>query len=301
MSLLSMTGFGASRAQVGRWSLHFELRSVNHKALELRFHCRSPEWSALEPLVHKAVRAKLSRGHITVALTASLAMSSDGVHIERPLEIDEAMFVAAHRQLKMLTLRYGLRTDLSISDMMLFSRAFMEVSSPTPDQDTLEQASGALEHAIDALLDARRSEGATLQALFHDKLHELADHLNAVELMRPKLLEGYQERLRERLSALIQQAEISVDEQRLVQELALFTDRTDIAEELQRARAHVERVLGLIESAGPVGKQLDFYLQELIRETNTMGSKSSFASLTDEVIAMKSIIEQLREQAANVE
>jgi uncharacterized protein (TIGR00255 family) len=301
MPLHSMTGFGAAQGQAASWQINFEVKAVNHKALEVRFHTRAADWGYVEPLVHQLVRGRVKRGQLSVSLSVTpWVAAGEGDGIERPLDLDEAAFVAAHKQLRMLTVRYGLRTDLSISDMMLFSRAFMGTSSAAPaDQALVMQI---FERALDEFLANRAREGAALGLLFDAQLARLAALLSDVAAARPALLDGYRERLRARVAEVI--AEVNsgaLDEARLVAEVALFADRTDIAEELQRAGSHIERLRALLASEEPVGKQLDFYLQELIRETNTMASKSSFAALTDLIIQMKSIVEQLREQAANIE
>ena len=124
-----------------------------------------------------------------------------------------------------------------------------------------------------------------------------------VQTLRPQLLEAYRARLRARLVEVMDQESISLDPQRLAHEVILFADRTDVAEEIDRAGAHLIVLRGLLEAQQPepVGKKIDFYLQEMIRETNTMASKCQSAALTEVIIAMKTLIEQLREQAANVE
>jgi uncharacterized protein (TIGR00255 family) len=302
MALQSMTGFGAAHGRLGTWQLSFEVKAVNHKALDVRFHTRSPEWSAAEPLVHQAVRSRVRRGHLTVSLHVTpWARVAEGGAQDRPLELDEAAFVAVYKQLRMLVVRYGLRTDLSISDMMMFSHVFMGSASGQLPED-MTPVVAILDRALDQLMANRDREGQALHALFTAQLARLSDLVEQAAALRPTLLDGYRERVRERVQEVIQQVGAGVlDEQRLVAEVALFAERTDIAEELQRAGSHIARLGALLTSQEPVGKQLDFYLQEMIRETNTMASKSNFSALTDLIIQMKSIVEQLREQAANIE
>lgn len=303
MALQSMTGFGGAHGQAGSWQVSFEIKAVNHKALDVRFHARGAEWSSLEPQLLQIVRGRVRRGQLSVSLQATpwAARAEGGGPVDRPLELNDAAFVAVYQQLRTLTLRYGLRTDISIADMMLFSRSFMGQPSGAAPED-MEPVLRVFTQALDGFMESRASEGAALQALFEAQLARLSTLVGEVAAQRPALLEAYRERVRARVAEVVAQVEGGVlDEARLVGEVALFADRTDIAEEIQRAGSHIERLSGLLTSEEPVGKQLDFYLQELIRETNTMASKSNSSTLTDLIIQMKSIVEQLREQAANIE
>lgn len=299
MSVLSMTGYGDADGQIDGWALKVSVRAVNHKALDVRVN--SPrDWAWFEPHVAKILRAKVNRGRVDVLIEVRQAASADGAL----WQVDEDALGSICAQLQSLGQRHGITQPLSWSEVLNFRRLFEKSDAQAADpEQQLEQCAALVGMAVDRFNASRAEEGATIASTMLGYLDFLGDGVAQVAAIRPQLLEGYRQRLKERLDEVLQRDDIALDEQRLAQEVVLFADRTDVAEEIQRAGAHVERLKQLFgqPQAEPVGKKVDFYLQELIRETNTMASKSNFSDLTELVVQMKSVIEQMREQAANIE
>lgn len=301
MSIQSMTGYGSAEGHLQGWFLKVSARAVNHKALDVRVNCPR-EWAWFEPHIVKLVRACISRGRVDVLVEARPSFEQE--EGASPLRVDERALGALVAQLKALGHAHGIEATVGWSELMPFRRLFEqgELQESGQDQDA-EHYAPLVQEALDRFVASRKQEGETIAQTMLGYLDFLAHGVERVEAIRPELLEGYRERLRERLVEILERDQIELDAQRLAQEVVLFADRTDVAEEIQRANAHITRLKQLFrsEQVEPVGKKVDFYLQELIRETNTMASKSNFSDLTELVVQMKSVIEQMREQAANIE
>ena len=299
MSIRSMTGYGCAAAQLEGWQLQLIVRSVNHKALDVRVNLPR-EWAWLEPTLTKRARSRVQRGRLDLILEARRLSPEDA----SPLRLDEPALIALCAQLRRLSEPCQLPPP-TWSDVLALRRLF-EGAEPPAEVSPRDDAS-AYEALIDEALDrfeaSRLQEGQTITQDMLARLDALAQGVALVEARRPALVEDYRQRLKARLDEVLQREDVQLDPQRLAQEVVLFADRTDIAEEIQRASAHLARLRALFEqpTGSPVGKMVDFYLQELIRETNTMASKSNFSELTERVVQMKSTIEQLREQSANIE
>jgi uncharacterized protein (TIGR00255 family) len=295
MAIHSMTGFGAAQAVVEGWHIKVELKAVNHRGLDARVNTPR-EWTWVEARALGLLKNKLQRGRITMHIEISRALSG-----KLSLGIDEEAFGQVVEQLRGLLGRHGLSQELRFSDVLELKGLFTGSSDATQVED--EAAFDAvIAEAIDRFDQTRREEGATIASDLRAHRDALVANLEKVKELRPKLLSDFRERLSERLNELGDLHGVELDQERIIHEVIMFSDRSDIAEELQRAGAHLERLGELLDSEeAPLGKKLDFYLQEMIRETNTMASKSNFSALTDVVVQMKSSIEQMREQAANVE
>lgn len=304
MPLRSMTGYGMADAHVSGGRLRVEIKSVNHKSLDVRLSVPKG-FGEFEQKVSQQIRERLARGRVSVTCEYRREAASAGCEDASALGIDEARFGAVVKQLQGLKARHGLTGVIGFAELEPYAHLFRKVDGEDRVEDLLgwEEVSAVLDEALDRFDQARVEEGAGIAKMFEAHLEELEERRRALEALRPQLLEGYHERLRERLNALVEAHGGHIEPERVVNEVHHFAEKTDIAEELQRAHAHIERLQRLIaEHEGEsIGKKLDFYLQEMIRETNTMASKSNFAELTGHVIEMKSRVEQLREQSANVE
>lgn len=296
MSIRSMTGFGHAEGSSQGWAFKVELKAVNHKALDVRVNAPR-DWSWVEPVALGLIKQSLKRGRVSVSVDVrrEVAEGSAGV------SIDEAAFAAVVGQLEHLAKMNGLAPDVRLSEVLAFRSRF-ELSDAATLPEDHEPFVGVLADAISNFDQTRVEEGATILAFYGEQLDHLDATLARIIELRPKLLEDYRERLIARLTELGKAHGLDLEQERIIQEVIHFGDRTDIAEECQRAGAHLVRLRELIvEPDGPHGKKLDFYLQEMIRETNTMASKSNFSDMTALVVDMKTRIEQMREQAANVE
>jgi uncharacterized protein (TIGR00255 family) len=243
--------------------------------------------------VERVIRARLERGRVDV--TARF----EGQTLPRPtLDLERARAVYA----ELAALRDALNPEEPVPLALLSSVPDLFVVHRNIDEEaldrSLEQAAVA---ACDAVMAMRDKEGDALAAELGSRLSELGASVAALRIAVPEMLEGRRTRLRDRLDALLAGVEAELEPARLEQEIAVLADRSDVAEELVRLDSHRDQMLELIEnSSAPVGKRIDFLLQEMAREANTIGSKVQDGTMTTHVIALKACIEQMREQAQNV-
>jgi uncharacterized protein (TIGR00255 family) len=288
-----MTGFGRGEAGGAGRSYTVEVHSVNHRFLEVR--CRLPRrLSGLEQHVTRVVQARFARGHFEVAVQEKdVAARTRSLKADRPLV---RQYVELLRGLQAeLGLAGAVTLDLVASQRELI--AFEET------EDTLEDVWGevepAVQRALDALAAMRATEGAALVAALERHLAGITGLLAGMGARAPELVAAHRARLRARLTDLLEGR--PVDPQRLEQEVAIIADRGDVTEECDRLASHVGQFRDAVHLAGPQGRRLDFLLQEMNREANTMGSKSADAVLAQEVVDLKTAIERLREQVQNLE
>ncbi len=291
--LKSMTGYGRGEAAAGGMTLAVEIKSVNHRYGDVTV--KSPR--ALYPLeteIKKKVAEKLRRGKIDVFITQEFAAGGTAA----PL-LNRGLADAYVRVFEEMRQAYGLEGGIPLS-LLASQRDVLVLREEALAEGEVEKALFvALEQALEAMEKMRLAEGSATSRDLEGRLVTVEELLSAVETRAPEVPREWRGKLTERLSRL--EKELEVDPQRLAQELALFADRCDISEELTRFRSHLGQVRGLFDSAEPVGRQLDFLLQELNRETNTMGSKSNDAELTRMVVTIKAELEKVREQIQNIE
>jgi len=287
-----MTGYGSGRAALGDGHLVLDVRAVNHRFLDVRVRLPSRIQSRT-PSVERVIRARLERGRVDV--TARF----EGQTLPQPtLDVDRARAVYS----EIASLRDALNPDEPLPLALLASVPDLFAANRTLDEKALERAlEEAATSACDAVMAMREKEGDALASELGDRLSELSAIVATLRTAVPELLESRRTRLRDRLDALLANVDAEIDSGRLEQEIAILADRTDVAEELVRLGSHRDQMLELIEnSSAAVGKRIDFLLQEMAREVNTIGSKIQDGSVTPDVIALKACIEQMREQAQNV-
>lgn len=298
-ALASMTGYGSSFAVVEGWQLRVECRSVNHRRLNVRVHAPD-ELRWLEPQVQKRIKGAICRGSIDVRFDLRPGVSTGRTEFAG---IDEDRFSAVARELKRLAVDYRLVAPVSLEAIWEYRSFFDRSTGEVFTEETASSIMPAIDDALQEMIVSRRDEGEGIRRDLLQYRNELVALVEAVEGITEDDKEAHRSRVRRRLREALEEFDIGeIDEGRLAQEVAYYVEKGDICEEVQRARSHLDRLKEVVMEPGEaVGKKIDFYLQELIRETNTMGSKSQHAGLTDRVIEMKSIIEKMREQAANVE
>ena len=287
-----MTGYGSGRAALGEGHVVLDVRTVNHRFLDVRVRLPSRIQSRT-PTVERVIRKRLERGRVDV--TARF----EGQTLPQPtLDLDRARAIYS----ELASLRDALNPDEPLPLALLSSVPDLFVINRVLDEEALERAlEQAASSACDAVVAMRRNEGAALAIELKERLLDLSSSIATVKTAAPQLLESRRARLRDRLEALVADVGAGLDPSRLEQEIAVLADRSDVAEELVRLDSHRDQMLELIEnSSGAVGKRIDFLLQEMAREANTIGSKVQDGSITPHVIALKACIEQMREQAQNV-
>ena len=288
----SMTGCGTGRAQRNGWEVTAEIKSVNHRFLDLGL--RLPRNIAfLEPVVREETGKTLKRGHVDVFLTVRSTESS-AVQIS----VDEELARQYCETGKVLEGTIGAEYDMSVSKLLAME-GVVTLTEKEMDQSLISaMCAEALRTALEQMTVMRGTKGAHLK-------EDLRIHLDAVAELRlkvleraPKVVTEYREKLGERLKALLTEG---VDPQRLAQETAIMADRCAIDEELARLESHIVQMRSFLEAEGETGKKMDFLIQEMNREVNTIGSKAQDAEIAKYVVDLKSEIEKLREQVQNVE
>ena len=288
----SMTGYGSGRAALGDGHVVLDLRTVNHRFLDVRVRLPS-RIQGRTPTVERVIRARLERGRVDV--TARF----EGQTLPQPtLDVDRAR--AVYEELS--ALRDTLNPDEPVPLALLSSVPDLFVVNRDIDEEALDRSlEQAAEAACTAVIAMRDNEGAALATELGSRLSELGISVGSLKVAVPEMVEGRRKRLRDRLDVLLAGADGGLEPSRLEQEVAVLADRSDVAEELVRLASHRRQMLELIEnSSAPVGKRIDFLLQEMAREANTIGSKVQDSEMTRHVIALKACIEQMREQAQNV-
>jgi len=292
--LNSMTGFGRGEHVTPSGRYLCELQSVNHRYLEVR--SRLPRRLAgLDLLIQRAVQGRFARGRIDVTLTEELP---DGeprkLHLNRTLALE---YLSAFKALQAeLGLPGEVTLELLCSQRDLFELEGDEAGSPEADWPGIH---AALEQAMNGLAEMRRDEGRSLEAVLLGHLDLVEGTLLTIIARAPEVVRSYKNRLEIRLQRLLEGK--TVDPGRLEQEVALLADRSDIAEEVARLTSHLGQFRESIGQQGPHGRRSEFLLQEMQREANTIGAKANDAKISQDVIALKSTLEQLREQVQNVE
>ena len=288
----SMTGCGRSQQREGAWEVTVELKAVNHRFLDIA--CRLPRSLAfLDEIVRKALNARLQRGHVDVFVTVARTDASD-----RQVQVDEALAAAYRDAAERLAEVLGRAQHLDLAQLMAMEGVVTVTESDMDEEAVSAACRRAMDEAIDQLCAMRAREGDSLRA-------DLTVHLDAAAALREQLLlrapgvvEDYRARLQQRLAQL---GADGVEPQRVAQEVAIMADRCAIDEELSRLQSHIGQLRAYLDAQGETGKKMDFLIQEMNREANTIGSKASDAQIAQLVVDLKSEIEKLREQVQNVE
>jgi uncharacterized protein (TIGR00255 family) len=287
-----MTGFGIGEAALGAGKLALEIRGVNHRFVDVRV--RMPrELGELSGFVEQFAREKFSRGRFEISVRV------EGVLLNASV-IDRARARTAYRALCELRDELAPGTDVPLA--MLASVPDLFVSSVEREMDSVrESLQCAFLAALRSLDDMRAVEGAALKSDLVRRLDKVIKLNLRVAERSPDVVDAHKRRLRERAERLRTATELVVDQWRLEQEIVLFADRVDICEELTRLDSHCEQFARLTESQEAIGRRLDFLLQEMAREANTVGAKSPDAQISHAIVEVKAEIERMREQVQNVE
>ena len=287
--IYSMTGFASLEREINNGVLVIELRSVNHRYLELHLkldeHLRS-----FEPLVREMISAKLGRGKVECRM--SFVRRSEAT---QSLNLDDAVLNQLLEVSKVVKTKFPESQPLSVSEILHWP-GVVQNQELASDQFA-EVVKDCLQQILQDMSDSRAREGAKMKALILERLAEIQSLVAKVKPLLPEQVKEYQSRL----TAKLQDALNSVDEERVRQELVLFAQRIDVDEELTRLTAHVAEVKRILDDNKLAGKRLDFLMQELNREANTLGSKSVSVETSQASMSLKVLIEQMREQIQNIE
>lgn len=296
MTLSSMTGFGRAEGQSDGCAWVWELRSVNGKGLDIR--CRLPAgFESLEPGSRERTAARFKRGNIALNLSIERSAQAGSVRINAAV-LDQILALLPEIEARLP------QAAPSSADRLLAMRGVLEIADELPagdDRAALETAFlDGLDQALQALASMRRQEGENLRPVLAEHLGKIASLCAQAEALAATQSSAILERLRQQIAALVDLVP-AMPEERLAQELALLATKADAREELDRLKAHLGAVEGLLSGSGAVGRRLDFLCQEFNREANTLCSKSSDVELTAIGVELKAVIEQFREQIQNIE
>jgi uncharacterized protein (TIGR00255 family) len=295
-ALRSMTAYAQARVEKDGWAVQLSMRSVNHRFLDVRV--KMPEgWDALEMEIRKGMQERFRRGHVEVTLQVQ-ADKKNAVTIHR--EIAAAYLASAQS----LSKEYGMKSEPDIAAILRLPGVASSAPPPEEFEKIAAAARAALTKAAEGLDQMRCAEGQVLQEELARRLGTVESATQQIESLAEKARPAYARRLEARLKELL--GAYSVDPARVAQEAAFVAERSDIAEEVARLRSHVKQFRTLLANGGEAGKKLDFLLQEMQREANTLLSKSTGADedglrVTQLGLELKSEIEKLREQVQNVE
>jgi uncharacterized protein (TIGR00255 family) len=285
----SMTGF-ARRERQGPWgTLVCELRTVNHRYLEISLRLPD-EVKALDNDVRQTIGAALRRGKVDVSVYLKSAAGT-----QRSLELDQALLDELLARIQQVRARLTDSTAVSPLELLRWPGVIREAEGDA--KPVLAAALEVLREALAELNDTRHREGQRIRELLLGRCTAMRAQVQVVKSRLPEV----SQRLRERIVDRIAQLGVTPDQERLEQELVLYTHKMDVDEELDRLTGHLDEVSGVLDSSEPAGRRLDFLMQELNREANTLSSKSQDGETTKAAVDMKVMIEQMREQVQNVE
>jgi len=290
----SMTGFGRGEYSASGFEFLVEIKTINHRYLDLNI--RMPrQYSFLEETIRKVIPNFISRGKIDI----NVNINDFGDNNKKVL-FNEEIIRSYLDEAKKLEENIGLKNNFAFSNVLMLSDA-VKIQGSDDEEQLTNDFSIALNNALDSLIKMRETEGNTLKEDILKKAHRLLVIFTQIEDRAENVVLEYKEKLENRVNELLSKSEVKLEETRLATEVALFADRACIDEEITRFKSHIAQLTNTLNLSEPIGKRLDFIIQELNRETNTIGSKSNDLAITNAVIEIKNILEQIREQIQNIE
>lgn len=289
----SMTGYGRAQQVLDGRDITVEIKSVNHRFLE--FTARVPRGCGyLEEKLKSYLQGRASRGKVEVGIQIQAVEAANTV-----VEVNQELAGAYIRALRELGEQYHLTDDLSLSSISRFSEIFTVRRAPEDEESVWKAVQAVTAEAAERFLRMRELEGSKLQDDLLDRLAQIERRVGLVEEQSPRTLAAYRERLASKIREVLEDRQI--DEARILTEAAMFADRIAVDEETVRLRSHIAQFRGILEQGGAIGRKLDFLVQEINREANTIGSKAQDIEVAQLVVEIKSDIEKIREQIQNIE
>lgn len=291
----SMTGFGRATGEAQQWRWAWEIRSVNGRGLDIRIRVPS-SFESLDPVIRKLINASLKRGSVSVSLNATRQSGASRVVIND--DVLQGLLSAAK------TLQEHDGVNPPSADGLLALKGVLEQVEDDETEDVQKLVQRELtisfEHALQELLVARQAEGRRLEDILLEKIDQIEVLTNKIKNSKHRTPDAIKARIQEQVNRLLEQSS-AFDEVRLHQEAILIATRADVEEELQRLAAHILAARELTQSDGAVGRQFDFLAQEFNREANTLCSKAGSDDISQAGLALKTVIDQVREQVQNIE
>ncbi len=291
----SMTGFGRCETIVDGREISIEIRSVNHRFSEIS--CRIPRaYGFLEEKLKSYVNKRVSRGKIDMYVTI-------GISDETPAEVsvNHSLVSGYLNAMHEICDTYNVEDDVTVVSLSRFPDVFTVHKTAEDEEKLTADVLSVAEKAVDSFIAMREAEGEKMKADILSRANTILSLVSEVEQRSPKTVSEYEARLKDRISQTLASYNVEIDEQRVLTEVAIFADKVAVAEETVRLRSHFEQLSKFLEYSQPVGRKIDFIIQEMNREANTIGSKVQDAELAHKVVEIKSEIEKIREQVQNIE
>ena len=288
----SMTGFGKYSGSFENREYQIEIKSVNHRYLDISIKLPR-QLSYLEEIIKKVVNSKLKRGKIDIVFTFE-NFSEEG----RNVRINKDLAKLYIKELRELANEEGISSNIEVTDIAKFPD-ILNIKTDQDDDTIKKEAIDVLEKALDQLIEMRSIEGSKIAEDLLERIEVIEDKVIKISEKSTGLIQEYVVKLEGRIKEILQTDEI--DKSRIAQEVVIYADKCSIEEEVTRLKSHVLQFKNLLQVDDAVGKKLDFLVQEMNRETNTIGSKSSCLEITNSVIDIKTELENIREQIQNIE
>ena len=288
-----MTGYGRAEETIRGHHVTVEIKSVNHRYFE--FGCRTPRgYAFLDDKIKTYLQSRLSRGKVDVYVSVETLEDA-------PVEVlvNHSLAEGYVKALQEISERYALRNDLTAMGLSRYHDLFSVHKTPENEEEIWSAVSQVLAAATDRFLEMRRQEGERMKADVLGRAAKIMELVAEIEQRSPESVSEYEKKLRQKIQEML--GDTQVDEQRLLTETAIFADKVAVAEETVRLRSHFEQMKAMLSSDEAVGRKLDFLVQEMNREANTIGSKCCDASIAYKVVDIKAEIEKIREQIQNIE
>jgi uncharacterized protein (TIGR00255 family) len=291
--IYSMTGFGRGESESDNAKIIIEIKSVNHRFLDTNFKMPSFCYS-LEERMQKLLKTRISRGKVDVNLTVKSIRKSQKTYTYDPEAAAYFMNVK-----KEAIKEFGIKDNFGVYELFRMPGVIVEDTDLVDPEELWIYVKEAFEIALDKFVESRASEGERLRVDLAEKVSRIDELADALEERAPQIIEEYKDRLRQKVTDFIDESQ--VDENRLAEEVILYSDKICIDEEIVRLKSHVSEINETLEATEPIGRKMDFISQELNRESNTILSKSSDVYTADIGIELKTLIEKIREQVQNIE
>ena len=289
----SMTGFGRAKYSENGLNITVEFKSVNHRYFE--FTSRLPKgYMFLDEKLKSFCQQKISRGKVEAAV-----LIEDNSESAAVVEINGAYAQAYLAAVKDMSRQYHIKNDVKMSSLVTNPELFTVKKQSLPEEVVTEAVLKTAEEAMESFISMRQAEGERLKNDVKARTDFILEKVAFVEERSPETVRAYREKLEQKIKELI--GDVHIDEQRLLTETALFADKVAVAEETVRLKSHIKQFCSLLDSHEPIGRKLDFIVQEMNREANTIGSKAQDIEITHTVVDIKSEIEKIREQIQNIE
>lgn len=289
----SMTGFGRAQKEIDGYIITVEIKSVNHRYFE--FSSRIPrQYGFLDEKLKSYINSKVSRGKVDCFVSIE-ALNTDTAEVV----VNHSLASAYVKALKEIANEYELKEDFGSATISRYQDVLV-VKKADEDEDKLwSYVKDVCDEAIDKFVSMRETEGEKMKADIYNRGQFILECVSFIEERSPQTVKEYNDKLIERVHELIGDA--SLDEQRIIQEVAIYADKVAVAEETVRLRSHIDQLNAFINSNEPVGRKMDFLVQEINRETNTIGSKANNVDIARKVVDIKAEVEKIREQIQNIE